>query len=596
MILLHISLRSLKLRHQLLILIITSIVVLVLFQAFYLYRFYVHAQQRSEISTQNILSQVEEYLKNITVDIKNTSTTLSYSQYTQNYLNPYSPVERWVNSKFIREMIDYVKASNKGIKDILILDTDGTMLNSSSTDLYPIVDEVRQIYDLTNRKVTEPKFISLKSSEQRYNFYLYVSPFTFVDNSGSTDKAGTCIILCDRNYIQNMINSIVLTQNSLLLITDSDKYVVAANKQAIAVKQVDPELLNAFPGDLNTTIQNYKGKKSIFQRNKIIFMNWEVVSVIPVNEITADLQSTIQMGMYISIGLLIILSAAGYIFSRNITRPISNLIQFMNLSVETNLHKRIENIEQNEVGQLAVHVNSMLDKIHDMTRRIVSTQSSLYEMELAKKQAEILALQSQINPHFLYNTLDCIRSIAYCNNVMEIVAISTAMAKIFRYSIKGGDVVKVQNEIESIKDYLEIMCIRYPDKFDIQLDIADEILNLNIAKFILQPIVENAIYYGLEQKNRRGLLRITGKLIENGNLFFEVYDNGKGISKEVMDNINRTLTETPTVNNNNKSIGISNIHNRLKFAYGEKYGLRIFSKENEGTTVLIEIPKMYIDL
>jgi two-component system sensor histidine kinase YesM len=213
-------------------------------------------------------------------------------------------------------------------------------------------------------------------------------------------------------------------------------------------------------------------------------------------------------------------------------------------------------------------------------------------MELAKKQAELASLQSQINPHFLYNTLECVRSIGLANRVMEIVEIATSMAKIFRYSIKEDHFVQIKNEIDCIQDYLRIMSIRFMDKFSEQISIDESVLKMKIPRMILQPIVENAIYHGLERKSGKGTLTIKGWVTDEHVVRFEISDNGKGIHADELHKLRHRL-KAADINQSfpsGKGLGLINIHRRIKLAFGEQYGIEIISSENEGTQVSLQIP------
>jgi two-component system sensor histidine kinase YesM len=214
--------------------------------------------------------------------------------------------------------------------------------------------------------------------------------------------------------------------------------------------------------------------------------------------------------------------------------------------------------------------------------------------ELVKKQAELSALQSQINPHFLYNTLDCIKGIGHSVKSQDIVNITSSLSFIMRYSIKGGDIVSVKNEIECVENYLKIISIRFMGKHQFQLDIDECLMDMKMIKFILQPIVENAIYHGLEPKLTGGLLKIKGFLLDDRLICFEIFDNGKGMTAEELECLNRELDEdniqSIVTGNKERSIGLININGRIKFKYGMEFGLKITSRENEGTSVRLNFP------
>ena len=259
------------------------------------------------------------------------------------------------------------------------------------------------------------------------------------------------------------------------------------------------------------------------------------------------------------------------------------------------LKNRLQISQNNEIGDLAEQINFMLDEIDNLTKKIVSTQSHMYEVELEKKKAELSALYSQINPHFLYNTLECIRGYGYLLNSTEIVEITSALSFIMRYSIKGPEFVPVEQEMLCVRKYLTIISIRFENRFDFQLNLSEEILLFKIPRFILQPIVENAVYHGLEPKLSQGIVEIKARRENRSNsLLIEITDNGVGIPKDILTGIQNNLSQMnaqSTLNTfSEHSIGILNIQNRIKNIYGTEYGLTIQSRQGERTCVSIRLP------
>jgi two-component system sensor histidine kinase YesM len=281
----------------------------------------------------------------------------------------------------------------------------------------------------------------------------------------------------------------------------------------------------------------------------------------------------------------------------NITRPINQLSTFMEDVSYTTLKSNLPTTGANEIDQVIINVNSMLRQIEALTHKIFTNQGEYYEMELAKKNAEFFALQNQINPHFLYNTLDCIRSIAFSYNADEIVSISSSMSKIFRYCIKSENLVTVQDELACVNNYINIIQVRYDNRFNIEQDIDEGLLSEKIIKFLLQPLIENAIYHGLELKAGPGTLRIIGKKLKENEFEFEIYDTGVGIEPGALKELNQHLDDPDYIDDQNHTgVGLVNINWRIKNVFGEKYGLHIESLKNEWTKVtllLSSLPENY---
>ena len=220
----------------------------------------------------------------------------------------------------------------------------------------------------------------------------------------------------------------------------------------------------------------------------------------------------------------------------------------------------------------------------------LKNQGKIYNIELEQKRAENAALMNQINPHFLYNTLNCMRGTVLSHAEKDTVKIIDAMAYIMRYGIKTEAFVKVSEEMQSIRRYMEIISIRHGGRISICEDIAPEVEDCIMPKMILQPIVENAVFYGLEPVSREGSITIRSKT-DGSFLLFTVEDNGKGMSEEEMHTVQSVLksSDLPDPENTGNHIGIRNIHRRLRLLYDEHCGVEIYSKENEGTKVLIRL-------
>lgn len=251
------------------------------------------------------------------------------------------------------------------------------------------------------------------------------------------------------------------------------------------------------------------------------------------------------------------------------------------------LKERIDLSGYAEISMVATKFNQMMDQIDELTEDLIESNSQLYESEISKQRAEMAFLNSQINPHFLYNTLECIQGIAANKGVHEIKDMTAALSQIFRYSIKGGEEVSVREEFGIVERYLLIQKIRFEDRFDVIYEVDEQLLDYKIKKMLLQPIVENAVFHGLELMMERGLLHIQLCILEEKKLLMKIVDNGMGIKEERLLHIRKELDD---VEKREEAIGLINVHKRIVLAYGKGYGLQIESEENKGTVVTLLLP------
>lgn len=338
--------------------------------------------------------------------------------------------------------------------------------------------------------------------------------------------------------------------------------------------------LDAINNTVDTKYQEIQvdGKTVLANAIPITNTDWKVISLTPLDELTRDVDKMTKTLMLIGGFVFFIALISAMKLSQTITRPLKGLTDHMKKLKDGILSKHITANRGDEIGILNDSFNTMIDRNQRLLRRID-------ENEKKKREYELALLQSQIKPHFLYNTLDIINRLAALDRRQEVMKATKNIADFYRIALsKGDEIIPIKREVALVEKYLYIQRIRYPDVFDFELDVSDEILNDVIPKFTLQPLVENAIYHGLKAKKKKGIILITGHLYEKG-IMLNVSDNGVGIQQELIKKIFSRSSEM----NLNKPYGIINVDERLKLYYGPDYGLEIISEINRGTTVQLRI-------
>ncbi|MCQ2538230.1 MAG: histidine kinase [Lachnospiraceae bacterium] len=307
-------------------------------------------------------------------------------------------------------------------------------------------------------------------------------------------------------------------------------------------------------------VQDMREAKAGYQRN---FLNMLMASV---------------TGFIVILILIIVLS---YIIPRSIIRPITEITQVTDDFASGNLSARAKEYEGDEAKVLADSINVMIDKINQLLVQIKAEQLSL-------RKAEFELLQAQINPHFLYNTLDAIVWLAESGEQEKVVQMVENLSGFFRTSLsQGKEVVPVADEIGHITNYLSIQKVRYHDILNFDIDIADEILRCEIPKLTLQPFVENALYHGIKEKRGGGTISVTGRK-EGDMCVFEIRDDGKGMTAERLATVRAELDSSAQ---KEKSIyGLYNVNQRIRLNYGSNYGITLESEEGVGTLARIILP------
>lgn len=242
-----------------------------------------------------------------------------------------------------------------------------------------------------------------------------------------------------------------------------------------------------------------------------------------------------------------------------------------------------------EITQVNESFNSLLREQAHLTRKLQEATVNLYEAQLGRKQAELEYLRSQINPHFLYNTLEAIQGLALEHGVPEIGDAAGALGKLFRYNVHGSDTVPFSEELEITQAYLTIQKLRFSDKINVLVSVRENTRSIPVMKLLLQPLIENAVCHGLEPKTGPGTLFI-GARVENGDLLISIYDDGVGMPAERLSALQEELEAATTDHKENSHIGLLNVQHRIQLRYGAPYGLTLSSTLNEGTRITIRLP------
>ncbi|WP_251035449.1 sensor histidine kinase [Paenibacillus sp. ISL-20] len=502
------------------------------------------------------------------------------------------------------DLMEYMGSFNSYVDGIVINDIRGRRLYSlasASGDIFFLnrYDTFIQKYKEDPSLRDKGMFTSiLKDDRTGTEQFFYIAPI--VEAIGGiyfSQITGYCTVLVNMDKMQGLVENTELTPNSTLYILNSrDEVIASTNSNARGA--LFREVLSMDKGILLKGVKTTIDGEDILVQVKDLEQadGWRVVSMIPVQELTADMNPIRKVSIIVGIGMILSMLIMGSFFMNNLMRPVMGLVLDMKRVGSRDMGFRIKVRSTNEVGMLACDINRVINEREEMARDMINTQARLYESELSQKQAEFSALQSQINPHFLYNTLNCISSIGLEYGSREIAQIASCMSKIFRYSIKKDNLVRIRDELDCIQAYMNIIAIRYENKFIIDIDVDEGLLEMQTPKMILQPIVENAVYHGLERMDQGGRLQVTGSIGAHGDVCFQITDTGKGMEPEQLASLQAKLSmaspEPAPDGQPATSIGLSNIHNRLRLLFGEGYGIAIESQLGHGTTVTVRIPKL----
>lgn len=583
-----------KLKYQLYFLVSLTLFLFFLFALLNNISFSRIIYDRAEDTAEQMIEQVAQNVTNMANSVESSAAgLLYYNTLVQELMTSDDRVKNLERYETLSQLVNAVKKANRNIYSVTWISDDLHMLSDPGRDDNAIVTQLLSQVDFASKDFRQPVFTSvIQGPGERANYFGYIFP-VYSRQAKGLPKIGCGVIVLNIFELENLVKINNITENSLFIILDQNNNVVVSNREL----QTGEPYQNVFwqedaQGIVKTTV-DHNGMESLAQYMPIEEIGWKIVSIIPTQELSSDMDRVMQIGIILALLSSLLLIFGGHLIITNITKPINSIVDFLRRTQTDTLNKRVEIPQQNEIAIIASNINTMLDRVETMTNKMVEHQAQLYEAKLAEQDAELVALQSQINPHFLYNTLNCISNIGLAYDIPEVSDISVAMSNIYRYSIKGDNIVSLSAELQCIKEYMRIMDIRFNGKFEAEYKFDDDVLELYTLRMILQPIVENAVYHGMEQRSGKGKLLIEGRILENDQLILTVQDDGKGMSPEQLETLRRTITDYEDAglyNAAKSSIGLSNINKRIKLQFGKQYGMYVESLEAVGTQVTLVLP------
>jgi two-component system sensor histidine kinase YesM len=503
-------------------------------------------------------------------NIHSMAVYISYSESFRNYYYPgVGKSNLFVMENLAFHSMIFVTSHYSIVRNIALVNLDGSPVNHylwSGGKYFEFIDLLKPRYDFSNPYNLENSFFFFEGK----NYFVYIVPVVKMDSAiNDRQKTASCVLICDINIIQETIKNYELEGGFRFSVYDDNDRLIITN---------GPE------GDFKTS----RAVKTPIQfSSKAEFIGLNVVTTGTYRFLGRSDVNTRFIWLFIGLSMVLLLLITGtviFLLKARIALPISRLESEIMTRDNTRLHRRLVHQNIMEIDHIVDEVNKLLDEIDESTRTVMEDQQKLYELEIRKKEVEIYALQSQINPHFFNNTLQCIRSIALSRGVDEIAKITLAMSKLLNYSMNYEEIVPVKEEIELVQYYIDITNIRFLNRFTFSFNLDPRVYQARMCRMLLQPLVENAVRHGAAMREDGGSVEICGKA-ENGIVILEVIDDGPGFGEAKLREIRGRLSRDFEENResyNGKSFGLYNINRRLKLNYGEAYGLEI--KHTDGKT------------
>ena len=496
--------------------------------------------------------------------LNHVATSMAYAPTTYDYFTM-DPVARVMVSEDLSEIFSNTVLLESDIAGIYLYDT-----------------SLNQIAAM-GKAADNPDFVQSLKKQMEFGdifylnqagvpFYTVYFPVYDLNNRQYGIQTGMCVMMMRTDNLSGLLEDSQATENTQVFLLDGNNQIIASRGNN-GLEELDRSMMRS-------TDEFYVKVRSVRMDG------WKVVSRIPESEMNSSMddgKKFVTIAYVLAFALLILLVWFCY---KRFVGPLHQVDLFIQKIVDRP-EERMEIGREDEIGTVVQSLNHMLDARQKMNQEIQESQRRMYEAEIAKKQLQVLAYRNQINPHFLYNTFECICSMALYYEVDDIAEITMALSKVFRFAVKGENIVSVEEEVSYIREYAKIIDYRFMGKIDVDIEMEDAVKEKRVIKLMLQPLVENAVFHGLEQKLEDGEVKVSIHMHGEDHIMFVVEDNGCGIEPARLVWMRDNLDSRPT---GQKGIGVANIYQRLKLFYGDDVVFQIESRQGEGTRITIIIP------
>lgn len=532
-------------------------------------------------STQKLMEQTRENLEDYLVDMRQVSDAVYYNVIKE---NDFSDRENVIP----QEMNLIYEANKSNLRSIAVYNNYGSLMAAEPVALQKEDPDVtRQDWyqqamgEMENMHFSTPHIQNLfDDATRRYYWVISLSRAVELVDQGAP-CSGVLLVDMDYSAISRMMQQINTSNNGqYYYLCDGNGEIIYHTKQMQISKGISAEN-NVEASKLEDGVyeEKFEGEQRKLIVKTISYTGWKLVGVIPYSTFTHGMFSIRYFIIILMLLMAMMLVVINRVVSVRISRPILDLDASVR-KYEAGEKPKIYIGGSQEIRHLGYSIQRSYEQIDTLMHEIVLEQNE-------RRKSELDALQSQINPHFLYNALDSITWMIEGERNDDAVFMISELAKLFRISLsKGQTVISVQDELQHAKSYMNIQKIRYRNTFSVQFAIEPGLESYCSVKLILQPILENAINYGVNSMDDCGEIKVTGKL-EDGNIILSVSDNGFGMTEE---EVSLLLTDSKRVPKHGSGVGLVNVNNRIQILFGKEYGLKVESELDEGTTVTVCFP------
>ncbi|HAA25931.1 MAG TPA: two-component sensor histidine kinase [Ruminiclostridium sp.] len=579
--------KDLSIKKKLLLAFYIQIIIPMIFMGFLSYRSSEETVKRISMNyAQDMLQMIELRFQDFINNLNIISQDLLYDKKIYNILNQERGKDPLIDYEAENEISNTIKKivlSRPEVQSIAIISNKGKFFyaddNSRSSSIRTILPYA-DILEKARQHEGKATWYTDSQNGSVNNIYLVRTIY----NQDDFSEIGLQVILVKKEFLETIYKGLTKSMRNVVIVSEKNELIASRINEDWFVNSGS---LRNLQNERDSRIDN--DLKAMVSHTTISDTGWKVITYIPLSELFRDANALGRNIIVFSVITVLILSMFNLAIAMGFINPINRLVKGMKMVQKDNRIVYIDDERNDEIGFLNQTFN-------EMSREINHLVTWVYREQITRKEAELKALQSQINPHFLFNTLESINWMAQLNNVPEISRIVTDLSDLMEASIGRDDrLITVEEEFKYSDKYISLLKARFEDKIEFEKEISDGAGEVKIPRLLIQPLVENAVYHGIEKLRGKGKISLKA-FIENDMLVIIVMDSGPGIDGTELSALNRMLSMDNDSyfkmlgSKHRKSIGIENVNRRIKLFYGDKYGVKIESEQGSFTKVIVNIP------
>lgn len=578
--------KNISIRQKLLLLFSVQIIIPLIFMGIMLYKNAHTVIQNKSISyAADVLKMIELRMNDFADDMINVSEDLLYDTTIYEILSEKEqPLEESAAVTYTYNVLRKICLGKKEIQSIALITREGEAysydINGGRASIQELIPYTKILNEARKAGGSATWYFDKDESDHIKDIYLTRMIYD-IDN---LSEKGIIAILINRDTLKSVYSDLSTEfMQDINILSKENKWIMGTQDNWSKFEQSD-FILNA---DKEWDYQLEKKGARLLAYIQSPETNWKIVAEGSLDKLlNEELTRFRYLFVITTVCTILMLSIFSILMAIDIIDPINRLVASIKKVEEENVHQEVIVDREDELGYLSRCFNKMSEEIDILLNQV-------YKEQLTRKKAELKALQAQINPHFLFNTLESINWMAQLNNVPEIRDMVTSLGSLIEASIgKGNPMVPLSKELKYIDSYLLIMKNRYGERLTYESDIDTSVLTSQVPKLLLQPLIENAIYHGIDKMRKKGTITLTIKK-EEETIHIEIMDNGKGMTEEEVKSLNQKFEadhDDYLRGDEQKSIGLANVNGRIKLFFGQAYGLSVESEYEHYTKMRLRIP------